>query len=266
MAGAWGPVTLVGVCATIFIGTWYTLQDTDKIAKTRAEENLLKQERRQEAARREWQSSESIAQAYQMSVDSVMHGLTYQFTVLASIAIKVFFVYLYRTKIVDQCKVLQPRADPDPLSQDDTVGREESGKWPRLFACFYKGKRSYILYIMCCGWPRVAHTWYAAGVLPTFWQGLALIWLITAAPSLGVVYCGLNSMFQCITYTWCCFTVHYRIKIKERLGEKVHWEHDCLESWMCAPCALAQEAIAVDEELGMEVECCFKVQQRDKLS
>lgn len=252
----------MGVFATILVGTYYTLQDNDKIAKNQAQENLQKQERREEAARREWQSSESIAQAYQMSVGSVMHGLTHHFTLLAGIAIKVFFVFLYRTKIVDQCGRLEPRAVPDPLSQDNTVGREESRKWPELFACFGEGKRSYIPYIMCCGWPRVAHTWYAAGLLPSFWMGLALIWSITAAPSLLVIYCGLPNMFSCITYTWCCFSVHYRIKIKERLGAESHWGRDCLESWMCAPCALAQEAIAVDEELGMEVECCFKVQPK----
>jgi hypothetical protein len=52
------------------------------------------------------------------------------------------------------------------------------------------------------------------------------------------------------------------MKLKQKLGIRSNFFMDLLYSVLCPCCAVGQEAMAVDEELGTAVECCFDLRSQ----
>merc|ERR1719440_1107104 len=54
---------------------------------------------------------------------------------------------------------------------------------------------------------------------------------------------------------------YFRMHLKDMMGIEDHCINDFLLALFCFPCAIGQQAIALDEHLGYDVKCCFNVQK-----
>jgi Cys-rich protein (TIGR01571 family) len=150
---------------------------------------------------------------------------------LLHLVIVIVFAVCYNSWVVREVGVLQQR--PMNTLTDFTQG---------LCSCW--GNFHMCLHTVCCLPCRAAHTWNGAQ-LCEFWPSIFLQCMagMTGAP--------------CCVHL-CIFT-YYRMKLKEKLGIQPNMVLDCLVSCCCPCCSIAQEAMAIDEELGVAVECCCKV-------
>merc|ERR1711963_376274 len=57
----------------------------------------------------------------------------------------------------------------------------------------------------------------------------------------------------------CCMNVYFRMHLKDMLGVEDHCINDFCVALFCYPCAVGQQALAIDEYLGLHTECCCKL-------
>jgi len=143
------------------------------------------------------------------------------------------FMFLYKSKVVDRVPSLGPESGDSHVKQDFEVP---------LFYCF--DDHEMCLHASCCGACRVGHTMQAAGILEYY----PVIFLLSIVGGRG------NYCFSAI------FRTYFRYKLRQKLGIRENLPMDCVVSWFCPCCAIAQEAKAVDQELGVTVGCCFDLQ------
>lgn len=92
------------------------------------------------------------------------------------------------------------------------------------------------LVLPCCAYVRQAHTNEVTGILsfwPTFW-----LYVVTG------VCCHIGP---------CVLTTYFRMRLKDRMGIDDHPINDLCCAWFCSPCAIGQQAMAVDKRLGYQV-------------
>lgn len=143
------------------------------------------------------------------------------------------FAFFYKSYVVDKIPPLEQR----PVSIDQDFQQD-------IFACFF-GHTDLCLHAWCCCSCRAAHTWHVAGVIE-YWPALFALFVSNLT---GAACC-----WQMFIFTY------FRMKIKDKLGIRRDCPTDCLYSTFCCFCAVAQEAMAVDAELGTQVACCCDLQ------
>lgn len=144
------------------------------------------------------------------------------------VAIIACFAFIYKDKVVNGIPPL--RQQPMSTMQDFSQG---------IYQCFVD-QQMCLHSFFCCA-VRAAHTWHVAG-LCEYWPSLFLIFLV-----------------DCTKWACCldaCVFTYFRMKLKQKLGIEPDLMMDFVFSAFCPWCAVAQEAMAVDEELGVTVECC----------
>jgi Cys-rich protein (TIGR01571 family) len=149
---------------------------------------------------------------------------------LLHVIILITFACVYKYQVVNSIPKLEQR--PVNALQDLPHGLCDC--WSHCSLCAH---------LFFCGVCRAAHTWHVAQVCE-YWPSVCLFCIAG------------SSKIICVDV--CIFT-YFRTKVKERLGIKPNPAMDCLCHLFCAPCAIGQEAMAVDEELGVKVECCCRL-------
>lgn len=153
--------------------------------------------------------------------------------VLIALAIHVTFACVYKAKVVDWIPPLTQR----PVSVDEDFRQD-------IFECTNSGQTHLCLHSTCCYQCRAAHTWHVAG-LCEYWPALFLLFFL-----------GCTKFACCIDS---CVYAYFRMKLKEKLGIRRNVVMDVLYSMFCPCCAVGQEAMAVDAELGTDVQCCCQL-------
>jgi Cys-rich protein (TIGR01571 family) len=143
------------------------------------------------------------------------------------IVIALVFAYLYKTKVVDLCPVM-PAATPGSKGKEFKQG---------LFDCF--SNMDICLHSCCCVCCRAAHTWHVTQLMD-YWKGIGL--------------------FVCCWFCMPCVGGCYmRQKLRVHVGLEEDSCMDCVKYLFCEPCSVAQEALLVDEETGVQVQCCLNL-------
>jgi Cys-rich protein (TIGR01571 family) len=138
------------------------------------------------------------------------------------------YAWMYYLQVVAQIEPLPPQ--PETGSDDFEVG---------IFDCICDACTCLSVIIPCAAWTRQAHTNEVTGVCP--------FWPTWCAYFCTGIFCGVGP---------CCLTVFFRMRLKEHMGVEDHVLNDLCLSWLCHQCAIGQQAMAVDQALGYEVECC----------
>jgi len=139
----------------------------------------------------------------------------------------VIFAVVYKMHVVDKI----PPLDQRPISVDEDL---------RPGICECTGDLHLCLHSWFCCWCRAAHTWHVAGVCE-YWPALCLLFLASST---------------CVNT---CVSAYFRMKLKDKLGIRRNACMDVVYSLFCPCCAVGQEALGVDAELGSEVECCCRL-------
>lgn len=151
-----------------------------------------------------------------------------------TLAIHVAFAIFYKIWVVDMIPPLSQR----PISVDEDFRQD-------IFAaCTTPGQGHLCLHATFCCQCRAAHTWHVAGICE-YWPALLLLFIA----SWTKCACCIDSF----VYTY------FRMRLKEKLGIRSNLVMDLLYSMFCPCCAVAQEAMAIDSELGTNVECCCQL-------
>jgi len=141
------------------------------------------------------------------------------------------YAWFYKMHVVDH---IQPMPPQEATGEDDFE--------PGICACIGDICMCTHLLLPCCMYVRQAHTNEVTGICgfwPTFW-----------AYFLTGFCCGVGP---------CCLTVFFRMRLKEHMGVEDHVLNDLCLAWLCATCAVGQQAMAVDQKLGYEVELCCEL-------
>lgn len=145
--------------------------------------------------------------------------------------LQIAFACMYKQKVVD----LIPSLEQRPISTLEDFQQD-------IFACC--SEQHLCLHAGFCCQCRAAHTWHVAGICE-YW------------PALGLLFLGHVAKIACcvdaIIYTY------FRMKLKEKLGIRPNPCMDLAYSVFCPCCAVGQEAMAVDQELGTQVDCVFQL-------
>lgn len=147
------------------------------------------------------------------------------------IGCSIVFAFMYKSKVVDLIPVMQQKA-PTGVS-DMPFG---------LFECCSNGGTC--LHACCCGACRVGHNVQVAGLMG-FWPA-ACLW--TLLEHIG---------FACCLAP--CLGMYFRSMLRQKLGLAPNCCMDCLSYFFCAPCAIGQDAMAVDFETGVSTSCCCQL-------
>jgi len=147
------------------------------------------------------------------------------FTVIQMVIVFTF-AFLYKRGVVDaypreSLQAMQPQTGQTDFKQG---------------LCGCTGDKSVCLHATCCWAVRAAHTWDVMGIAD-FWVGVVVS-----------VFCGC-----CLP---CIGGLVWRAQMREKFGIEKNSINDFLMWWCCLPCAVGQEAMQVDEVVGMSVECC----------
>jgi len=152
---------------------------------------------------------------------------------LISLLIHVSFAVMYKNWVVDMI----PPLSQQPISIDEDFRQD-------IMECTKTGNLQLCLHATFCCQCRAAHTWHVAGVCE-YWPALFLLF------------------FASVTKMACCVDAfvytYFRMKLKDKLGIKRNPCWDLVYSMFCPCCAVGQEAMAVDAELGTNVECCCQL-------
>lgn len=152
---------------------------------------------------------------------------------LISFGLHVSFAILYKMWVVDMIPPLSQR----PISVDEDFRQD-------IFACTATGNVQLCLHATFCCQCRAAHTWHVAGVCE-YWPALFLL-----------CFAGMTKFACCVdSFVY----AYFRMKLKDKLGIRRNVVMDVLYSMFCPCCAVGQEAMAVDAELGTHVECCCRL-------
>lgn len=143
----------------------------------------------------------------------------------------IIYAFLYKGWVVDEI---------EPLRKQPTTGKDDFDV--NICDCWMDACMCVQLILPCMQYVRAAHT-NAVTNTCGFWETF-LAYLVTG------LCCGLGP---------CCLTVFFRMKLKEHMGIEDHILNDLCCAWFCMPCAIGQQALAVDQKLGYEVELCCKL-------
>lgn len=149
---------------------------------------------------------------------------------LLQVIIPITFACVYKFQVVNNT----PKLDQKPVNALQDLPHGICDCWNHFSLC---------LHLFCCCMCRAAHTWHVAQVCE-YWPSFCLFCIAG------------TSKIICVDV---CIYTYFRTKIKERLGIKPNIPMDCLCHLFCPFCAVGQEALAVDEELGIKVECCCRL-------
>lgn len=140
----------------------------------------------------------------------------------------IIYAFFYKQHVVDQIA---------PMRKQPATGRDDFEV--NICDCFMDACTCVHLLLPCCQFVRQSHTnevTKICGFWPTFF-----------AYAVSGVCCMLGP---------CCLTVYFRMKLKEHMGIEDHLLNDLCCAWLCFPCAIGQQGMAVDQKLGYEVELC----------
>lgn len=156
-------------------------------------------------------------------------------THLIQVIIAVTFACMYKHRVVDQVTNKLKEHRPTTGHDDFGIG---------LFDCLWDF--NYCLMVCACPEVRQAHTNEVAGVCG-FWHSIMLMIFgsICLAPCCGP----------------CCINVYFRMHLKDMLGLEDHCINDFCVALFCWPCAVGQQAMAIDDQLGYHVKCCCNLQK-----
>lgn len=136
------------------------------------------------------------------------------------------FAFVYKSKVVDMIPPLQPKAMG---TSKDFIST--------LFQCCSNG--SLCMHAWCCLPCRAGHTFQVAGVA-SYWVVVLVLELLPG--------CG------------CIFGFLWRQQLREKLGLQPDGCCDFVKWCCCTACAVGQEALDVDQAVGVDVACCCNLQ------
>lgn len=139
------------------------------------------------------------------------------------------YAYMYKLNAVERI--------PEMHQQKPTGVNDFS---ENIFACATRGNM--LPFVCCCPFIRQAHTNEVAGICGYWWT--------LAAYAFGGFFCCLGPL---------CLTVWFRMEIKERMGLKDNVVNDFCLAWLCWSCTIGQMALAVDDFMGIDMECPWTV-------
>jgi len=134
------------------------------------------------------------------------------------------FALVYKLKVVDKSPKLQ-----------QMLPSGETEFQPGLNDCLRERHLCLHIFFFCpC---RVAHTWHVAGLL-SYWPAI----FVQAC-------CGV------------CVGAHFRASLKKKMGIQPDALTECKTILCSQCCAVGQEAMALDSELGVKTQCCCHLEQ-----
>merc|ERR1719401_673594 len=136
---------------------------------------------------------------------------------------------MYKMKIVDACPVVEGAREPGSKGKD----------FPKQL-CDCCNDRHLCLHICFCTICRSAHTWHVTKILDYWIAVLVQLLCFPCMPCIGGLY--------------------LRGKLREHMGLEEDALMDFVKWCFCEPCSIGQEALLIDEESGVRVECCLKLQ------
>lgn len=138
------------------------------------------------------------------------------------LVLNLMFAVVYKLKVVNKAGRLSAKKETTKTDFDPGLNDCIRDKHMCLHVCFFQ---------QC----RVAHTWHIAGLL-SYW------------PAIFVQAC-------------CgpCVGGYMRAKLKEKMGIKADTGAECRIVLASQCCAIGQEAMAVDAELGVKTQCCCQL-------
>jgi Cys-rich protein (TIGR01571 family) len=144
---------------------------------------------------------------------------------LIQLVIFLVFAYLYNKNIIIGIPTMQQK----PLSEEK--------EFPNgLFDCF--SNTHLCLHVTCCTPIRMAHNWSVTGFMD-FWTAVLL-------------------QVLCPCVMPCIGGCMWRPKVRAVLGLQEDTMMDFIKYCCCCMCcAIGQEALKIDEECGVAVECCL---------
>jgi len=107
-----------------------------------------------------------------------------------------------------------------------------------LFDCFWHPDTC--LYVTFCLPVVAGKNYYAAGMC-SFWTGCICTFLGTYSP------------FYCLT---ACIRAMLAGTVQEKLSTRREPIWNCFTALFCFPCAIGQESLEVDAEIGADITCC----------
>lgn len=151
---------------------------------------------------------------------------------LLNAVVALVYAFVYKQKVVGK---IQPMSEhrPGRGNDDFDVG---------LFDCL--SNINYCCMSLWCPEVRQAHTNDVASVF-TYWPSLVAMVIARVC----CISCGVP----------CCLNVWFRMHLKDQLGIEDHCINDFVIAILCWPCAVGQQAMAIDRHLGYAVGCCCKV-------
>lgn len=156
--------------------------------------------------------------------------------------ISMFYAWFYKQHVVDQ--VLEKKG---PMQWQEDTGKDDfdvdlCACWADICMCMH-------MILPCMVWVRQAHTNEVTGGCG-YWSTFA-----------AYIVTGL-----CCCIGPCCLTVYFRMQLKDHMGLEDHLLNDLCLAWLCLPCTVAQQALAVDRKLGYTVDGCCTLDWDDEES
>jgi len=144
--------------------------------------------------------------------------------IIFGLVLNLTFAVVYKLKVVNKAGKLSPKQEATRPDFDTDLKDCLRDKHMCLHVCMFN---------QC----RVAHTWHVAGLM-SYWPAI----LVQA-------FCGP------------CVGGYMRAKLKEKMGIRADVRVECGTVLANQCCAIGQEAMAVDAELGVKAKCCCHLEQ-----
>jgi len=150
--------------------------------------------------------------------------------------ISIFYAWFYKMHVVDQIT---------PMKRQEETGNDNFD----VGLCDCLGDSCMCLHMLlpCMVWVRQGHTNQVTNVCG-FWATF-ICYLVSG------LCCGIGP---------CCLTVYFRMRLKEHMGIDDHLLSDLCFAWLCMPCTVGQQALAVDQKLGYHVDGCCTLDWDDE--
>ena len=148
---------------------------------------------------------------------------------LCGLVINLTFAVVYKLKVVNKAGKLSAKTSRARTDFDPGLNDCIRDRHMCLHVCFFH---------QC----RVAHTWHVAGLL-SYW------------PAVFVQAC-------------CgpCVGGYMRAELKRKMGMKADTGAECRTVLASQCCAIGQEAMAVDAELGVKTQCCCQLKPAEPVA
>lgn len=196
-------------------------------------------------------SSSSDSSSGAKSIDHVWFGGNHQYTYaplgiaggeylfyMISCFFMLIYAWFYKMYVVNPIAPM-PKVVSGDVADDFDVG---------VCDCWFDTCMCCHLIFPCCIFVRQAHTNEVTGIC-SYW---ATFWSYA-----------LTGMCCCIGPF--CLSVYFRMLLKEHMMIEDHVLNDLCLAWLCLPCSVGQQALAVDRALGYDVELCCNLQWRKEI-